>query len=883
MAANNERDLIAGARKQAAGAKGRSVETVRADVAAAAELLGAALPNYRLLGELHHGGQGVVYKALHLATMRTVAIKVLREGPLARPADRVRFEREVQLLAGLRHPNIVTIHDSGVASGFFYYVMDFIEGRPLHHAVADFETGTSSVAASSAATVSGKLIGAGSQSKIQTPKSKLTATLGLFAKVCEAVNAAHLRGVIHRDLKPGNVLVDASGEPHVLDFGLAKEASPGSSAEVGFAAMSVMTQTGQFVGSLPWASPEQAEGHADRIDVRTDVYSLGVVLYQMLTGEFPYRVFGPMREVLSEISTAEPKRPSERNNAIDVDVDTIVLKCLSKERDRRYQSAGELARDVRRYLAGEPIEARRDSALYVLRRSIQQHRAAIGVGAAFVLLACGAALVSYRLYLQQVDARERADAASVEARLQSERAERFATDARRRFEDARETIEFLTDQVSSELQHVFGAAQVRREILKGAYERLTALAAEKPDDPRMSVDMARLYLRMARLANDIQDREEMERQLANAFALLEPLLEADDSDGAATVALVDALRQRVDYRWRGGSLDSAEADIERAAALVEKLRAARPDELKFVQGESLIVERRAILAQLRGDESTDERLTNEMVQMKRKLVSGEPDNVDYLTDLGVALERQANRMMRRGKIDDAEQLVRESMSIREALVARNPESRVYVRALSLNHEQMANICSARRDYEAERPWNEKMYEGKKRMVALAPHDWQAQHDMAICLDRLGAQADRDGNAPRSAEYHDQSVAIYHRLVDGEPGMRRFKIDLMYGLRLRARVGEKLAESDLVGRCWREIVELAAALGTGKVDEADRLEILADAHLGLARMSDPAARAEHIAAGRAACEALAKLRPDSRGTKKRVADFDKLESGDASGM
>src|SRR5262249_48569959 len=163
----------------------------------------------------------------------------------------------------------------------------------------------------------------------------------LFAKICDGVNAAHLRGVIHRDLKPGNILVDDRGEPHVLDFGLAKLTQDAD----GTSATQVMTTTGQFVGSLPWTSPEQAEGRTESLDIRTDVYSLGVVLYQLLTGRFPYPVSGPIREVVHHIANTNPIRPSTIQRLIDRELETILLKCLAKAPDRRYQSAGELARD----------------------------------------------------------------------------------------------------------------------------------------------------------------------------------------------------------------------------------------------------------------------------------------------------------------------------------------------------------------------------------------------------------------------------------------------------------------------------------------------------------------------------------------------------------
>lgn len=299
-------------------------------------------PGYQILREISRGGQGVVYQALSKSTKRKVAIKVLREGPFVGVRDRIRFEREIEVLSQLNHPNIVAVQDSGVAGGLHYFVMDYISGHTLDNYIRDADR-------------------------------TIEDTLALFHKICDAVNAAHLRGIVHRDLKPANIRVDASGEPHILDFGLAKGAGTDI---IDGEHMQVMTATGDFLGSLPWSSPEQAERAPDKIDVRTDVYSLGVVLYQLLTGRFPYEVLGNFREALDRILHETPKRPSTIKRGINDEVETIVLKCLSKERERRYQNAGELARDIRNYLAGDPIEAKRDSQVYAIRKVLQRHKAA---------------------------------------------------------------------------------------------------------------------------------------------------------------------------------------------------------------------------------------------------------------------------------------------------------------------------------------------------------------------------------------------------------------------------------------------------------------------------------------------------------------------------
>ncbi|MCH7813060.1 MAG: serine/threonine protein kinase [Planctomycetes bacterium] len=245
---------------------------------------------------------------------------------------------------------------------------------------------------------------------VRDKKLTLEDTLKLFATVCEAVQHAHQKGVIHRDLKPSNILVDVDGQPKVLDFGLAKQlAAPVDT---------LVTVSQDVIGTLPYMSPEQARGDHEEIDTRTDIYALGVILYELLTGHYPYEVVGQVAHVLREIAETAPTPPSKawspqegvaRRSGkphrpgrcpIDDDVETIILRTLSKERERRYQSAGALGRDLRRYLMGQPIEAKQDSAWYVLRKLARRHLYATIVAACILVILCSSALVSFDFYRQ---------------------------------------------------------------------------------------------------------------------------------------------------------------------------------------------------------------------------------------------------------------------------------------------------------------------------------------------------------------------------------------------------------------------------------------------------------------------------------------------------
>jgi len=326
---------------------------------------GDRLPNvqgYRITGRLGEGGMGVVWRAEQLGTKRQVALKLLSIGRFGSPRARARFKREVQLAARLDHPGIARVYDSGVHQRAYYYAMEYVEGVDLDRYVQDKRL---------------------SQQQV----------LKLMQEVCAAVQHAHQRGVIHRDLKPSNILVDAHGSPHVLDFGLARtmlDEDKGMTISI----------DGEVAGTPAYMAPEQAAGRHGEMDARTDVYTLGVILYRLLTGgQWPHDVSGSKYDIFRRIIEQDIRRPRDANDAIDPELEAILLKALSRDRANRYATAGELGEDINSYLRGQQLTAKKRTALYFARKRLKRIGIRIAVVAA-VLAVVAALGIAYRLFFE---------------------------------------------------------------------------------------------------------------------------------------------------------------------------------------------------------------------------------------------------------------------------------------------------------------------------------------------------------------------------------------------------------------------------------------------------------------------------------------------------
>ena len=307
---------------------------------------------YRILAELGRGGMGVVYKALDPKLNRVVALKVLLAAEHASTGEVERFFREALSVAKLQHPNIVPIYEMKTHAGRHYFTMDFVEGQSLGKIIRDRRPG-------------------------------LRRAMEIVERVARALHHAHTRGGAHRDLKPANVIITKDGEPKVTDFGLAKTISDKGAPR----GADQLTKTGLAIGTPHYMAPEQAAGRSKEADPRTDVYSLGCMLYELISGRPPFLGASTM-DVLNKHLEETPEPPTARTGRLPEDAATICMKCLEKEPARRYRTAEQLADDIRHFLNGEPIAARRASVVYVVKRQILRHKAAalVALGAVAVLV-----------------------------------------------------------------------------------------------------------------------------------------------------------------------------------------------------------------------------------------------------------------------------------------------------------------------------------------------------------------------------------------------------------------------------------------------------------------------------------------------------------------
>jgi len=502
------------------------LERVRAATSTPGEPATGKLGEYELLATSGRGGQGVVYRARQPHTGRIVALKRLHAGAFATPEMRARFLREIEAASTLEHPHIVAVYGCEVLDAGPVAVLQWIDGVALDQWAAP-----------------------------RRAAGELRSIVALLEKVARAVSHAHQRGVLHRDLKPSNILVDAGGEPHVVDFGLAKfhgeeRADPS------------LTESGVFVGTLQYAAPEMALGPRQDVDVRADVYALGAVLFQALTGAHAFEVPSNLAEVVDAFARREPQRASRRNPGVDRELDAIVLMALASEKERRYASMADFAEDLRRYLAGEAVQAHAPTTRYKVAKLVRRHRVAFAVSGAFAAVLIGASITSTSMYFAAERERERAEDALQAEQTRAQELERAQHEAER---------ERIRQGAGSELLSQVLARSTAGQLATGSpvtlRRALDEVANELPTKAEQHEDQGEAWLNML-VGNaylDLRDPRAALPHFERAVELRRALFEAPNLD------LADSL-ERLGRARRGiGDLEGARVALEDSLAQRRKL------------------------------------------------------------------------------------------------------------------------------------------------------------------------------------------------------------------------------------------------------------------------------------------------------------------------
>ncbi|HUQ92077.1 MAG TPA: protein kinase [Bryobacteraceae bacterium] len=707
------------------------------------------LGSYEVIRELGRGGMGAVYLASRADDQyrKQVAIKVvLRDRENAMVMER--FRRERQILANLDHPNIALLLDGGATpDGLPYLVMEYVEGEPI-------------------------------DAYCDAHRLGVEQRLKLFLTVCGAVQHAHQNLVIHRDLKPTNILVKKDGTVKLLDFGIAKlvSATP---------AMQALDKTATAMRLLTpeYASPEQVKGEA--ITTSTDIYQLGVVLYELLTGHHPF-AYKNRAAIMQMLLSDEPQRPSQATTRIveddqpdgsknilrtpdsisatregsphklrkklEGDLDCVVLKALAKDPAKRYSSVEQFADDIRRHLTDRPVQARPHTLSYIAQRTVRRHRT--GVFAAALVLAALLAGIA-------VAARE-----AHYARLDRAKAER-------RFAEVRRVANSFLFEVHDALAPLAGTTAARRLVVQKAMEYLNSLSREASGDPALERELASAYQRVGDLQGNpnganLGDITGALQSYRKSMSIREALLKAAPKDQESRRDLAASHEAIGDVLLTAGSLEEALNSYQKAQVIREALfkenPSSRPLKSVLVKSYQNVI---GLLAAA-GNTSRAIELSQSALHMSEELAREDPNNPEARRNLSVAYSKYGGVLDRRGDFDGALQNYRKALRIHEKLAAENPDSAQTRREMSLIHEDMGRVFASRNEIAQATEDYRRALAIRKDLAASDPRNVQAASDLGIIEMRMGDMLARANQRPAALESYRHALDVFQSVAAKDP-------------------------------------------------------------------------------------------------------------------
>jgi serine/threonine protein kinase/tetratricopeptide (TPR) repeat protein len=764
---------------------------------------GTQIGPYKLLEQIGEGGMGVVYHASQREPIRrTVALKIIKPGMDTREVVK-RFEAERQALAMMEHPNIAKVFDGGVTdAGRPYFAMELVKGTPITEYC--------------------------DRAQLSTRER-----LALFVTLCHGVQHAHQKGVIHRDLKPSNLLVevhDVRPVPKIIDFGIAKAMGQQLSEQ------SLHTAFDQMVGTPLYMSPEQAGQSCKDVDTRSDIYSLGVVLYELLTGQTPFerdtlRTAGvdEMRRIIREV---DPPRPSARVSTLQAadlstiserrhvepgklsqqlrgELDWIVMKALDKDRDRRYATVNDLAADVDRYLSDEPVQACPPSVTYRFAKFARRNQVALVTSALFALLLIVGTGVSVWQAVRATNAEVTAIAERDEKEQQTQRATRAelaaladrdankqlalrATNAEQQTAQAlltaQERLQFgrqAVDEMYTQVAEKWLAQQaeltvVQKQFLEKALAFYQRLATEQSDDPAVRFETAKALQRVGEIQKKLGQHKEAEASYRQARELLQQLVREKPDEPQYRDWLAQAQSMLGGLLSFTGRLPEAEQELRSALEICQTLAAQFPGDAQYQEALAKRHEGLARLFAVTGRPREAEAAYRQSIALYASALTNTPDDPDRRLNLARSQDALASRV-RVDKPEEAEALHHGAIDATTALLADDPKNVDYRMLLAASHNNLGLVFQQLgRPLEAEASFRQalSMFQELAAELPTVPH---YRYQQAINLDNLVGILGAAGKDVEAEQLASQSRDIMEKLAADYPEVPEYRFRIAFYL------------------------------------------------------------------------------------------------------
>lgn len=745
---------------------------------------------FRLIRKLGEGGMGQVWLAEQtFPVRRQVALKMIKAG-MYDEAVVERFQSERQSLAIMDHPAIAKVFDAGTTpQGQPYFVMEYVPGLPITE-------------------------------YCDQKKLAIRDRLELFIETCDGVQHAHQKAIIHRDLKPANILVvevDGKPVPRIIDFGLAKVITHSTIGDA------LKTQFGNLVGTPGYMSPEQADANVRDIDTRTDVYSLGVVLYVLLSGREPFESKHGQKQQLDELLRRlredEPPRPSIRVTAdhhsssaiaearsteskqliriLRGDLDWITMKALEKDRSRRYGAPSDLAADILRYLNHEPIQARPASAAYRSGKFVKRHKLAFAVVSVFALMALAGAVAIVR-------------EAQI-ARMQEARAEQ-------RFESLRKLTNSMLFEFHDSIAALPGSTSARELVVSRALEYLQQIEAEANNDPATLRDLAAAYERIGLIRADegsphlggAGSYEQAKELYGKALEIRQKLASLDPANATLQLELADTLFNVARIHEQLGDMSGALQFLGRRLAIQEELQKKQAsDTLTFDTAQTLI--RMGALYVWLGDRDSALAYETRALDIGKGLLKANPKSVQARITVWRSLTWSGWALKLQRKFKDAAASWRRALAISEELASEDPNNTTYQRFLISDHGNLCESLAYAGEFSEVRSHCEKAIAINQTMVNSDRNNAQALADLGNSNMTMGLALYLMHSPQQSLVYEQRAASIYQDLAVRDPDSLSNALDRSESLLYLGRVEADLHRPELARKSAVEAEKLIEEL------------------------------------------------------------------------